>query len=94
MLHLYVLKETWQRNKCPPIVYIWGLQREQSADFLQDPSICHCVLLDTAAAESKRGKKERSESDKDGYKNRKKECNLWGVRAVQIQLGAIFPLFL
>jgi len=28
--------------------------------------------LDTAAAESKRGKKERRESDKDGYKNRKK----------------------
>lgn len=55
VLHLYVLKETWQRNKCP-IVYSWGLQREPSADFLEDPSLCHCVLLDTAAAESKRGK--------------------------------------
>lgn len=42
----------------------------------------------------KKRKKERSESDEDGYKNRKEERNLWSVRMVQIQLWAIFPLFL
>lgn len=42
----------------------------------------------------KKRKKERSESDKDGYKNRKKEWNLWSVRVVQIQLWAIFRVFI
>lgn len=40
----------------------------------------------------KKRKKERS--DKDGYKNRKKERNLWSVRVVQIQLWAIFHVFI
>lgn len=44
--------------KCPPIVYTFSeVYREQSADFLQDPSICHCVFIGCGCMNQREEKK-------------------------------------
>lgn len=94
ILHLFVLKDH-DRETNVFLLFTFEVYKESNQQIFYKIHLSVTVcFIGYGCSRIKKRKKGRSESDKDGYKNRRKMWNLWGVRMVQLQLWTILTMFL